>query len=212
MAQMGQISHAGSDGSEPYERIRKAGVYATRTAENVARDLNVISAHTSLMESLFHRQNILDPEVTHGAAGIVRTGKYLYVTQLFIRKLKDVDIHEAKLKLLHAMNDHREKLGILPLSLSDSLNKAAQNHVEVSEKLNSLNPPLLMNQLARQLRGSVRVNVFTASSIEAIPPEIYSNLEVKNQMVGIGFKRVRGKLCESGCYLVTLIFGIPQTD
>ena len=87
----------------------------------------------------------------------------------------------------------------------------AQSHVDVQEKLNSLTPPLLMGQLAHQLGGSIRVDVFTTNTIEKIPDEVHENLRGKSQMVGIGFKRIRGKLCESGCYLVTLIFGVPES-
>ena len=75
--------------------------------------------------------------------------------------------------------------------------------------MNALSPPLLMNQLTRQAGGSIRINVFTSSTPDSVPDEVHPNLEGKSQMVGIGIKRIRGKLCESGCYLVTLIFGFP---
>jgi hypothetical protein len=209
MAKMAKVSHTGSDKSQPHERIRAAGIYASRTAENVARDLNIISAHTSLMESLYHRENILDESMTHAAAGVIHSGKYIYVTELFIRKVSDVELNAGRRILLDSMNQYRKERGLLPLCLSQNLNDVAQSHVEVQEKLNALSPPLLMNQLTKQVRGSIRVNVFTAMSIERVPDEVYPNLDGKSQMVGIGFKRIRGKLCETGCYLVTLVFGFP---
>jgi uncharacterized protein YkwD len=209
MAKMGKISHTGSDNSQPHERIRRAGIFASKTAENVARDLNIISAHTSLMESLYHRENILDESITHCAVGVIHSGKYIYVTELFIRKVNNVELNAGRRMLLDSMNEYRKEKGLLPLSISQNLNDIAQSHVEVQEKLNTLSPPLLMNQLTKQVRGSIRVNVFTAVSIERVPNEVYPNLEGKSQMVGIGFKRIRGKLCETGCYLVTLIFGFP---
>ncbi len=209
MARMGKISHSGSDRSQPHERIRAAGIFASKTAENVARDLNIISAHTSLMESLYHRENILDPEMTHAAVGVFHTGKYIYVTEVFIRKVNEINLKTGREMILFSLNEHRKQQGLLPLSLSQKLSDISQSHVEVQEKLNALSPPLLMNQLTRQVGGSVRVNVFTATSIDHVPEDVFANLEGKSQMVGIGFKRIRGKLCESGCYLVTLIFGFP---
>jgi uncharacterized protein YkwD len=211
MAKMGKMSHTGSDRSEPHQRIRAAGIYASKTAENVARDLNIISAHTSLMESLYHRENILDPQISHGAVGVVHSGKYLYVTEVFIRKVKEISLNTGREMVLASMNEYRAKKNFLPLTLSQRLNDIAQSHVDVQEKLNTLSAPLLMNQLTRQVGGSVRVNVFTATSIENVPNQVHENLEGKSQMVGIGFKRIRGKLCESGCYLVTLIFGFPAS-
>lgn len=212
MASTSQVSHTGSDNSQPHDRITAGGVYASKTAENIARDLNVISAHTSLMESFYHRENILDPEMTQVAIGIIHSKQYLYVTELFVREIPEVDLRNARGKLLELMNSYRQQEGLLPLSLSKNMCDVAQSHVQVQEKLNSLSPPLLMGQLAHQLGGAIRVNVFTTNSVEKIPDEVHENLRGKSQMVGIGFKRIRGKLCEGGCYLVTLIFGLPDSS
>lgn len=210
MASTGEVSHTGSDNTQPVDRIRAGGLYASKTAENIARDLNVISAHTSLMESYYHRENILDLEMTHSAVAIIRSNQYLYVTELFIREIQDESLRHARSELLDSMNSYRQSQGLLPLSLSQSMCDVAQSHVDVQEKLNSLTPPLMMGQLAHQLGGSIRVNVFTTNEVAKIPDEVHENLGGKSQMVGIGFKRIRGKLCESGCYLVTLIFGVPE--
>jgi hypothetical protein len=205
MARQGKISHSGSDGSQPQQRIRDAGVYATRTAENVARDLNVVSAHTALMESLYHRENVLDPEMTDVAVGIVKTGKYLYVTEVFIRALDQLSLEEARRLLLDQMNRYRDSRRLPALQLSNSLSSVAQSHIDVQENLGTLSPPLLMNLLAKRHKGEVRVNVYTSSTV-TIPDEVRAILDQDLMQAGIGFKRVRGKLCESGCYLVTLIF------
>ena len=109
MAGMGKVSHEGSEKSQPHERIRVAGIFASKTAENVARDLNIISAHTSLMESLYHRENILDTEFTHAAVGVIHSGKYIYVTELFIRRVEQIDSNKGRKKLLASMNEYREK-------------------------------------------------------------------------------------------------------
>jgi uncharacterized protein YkwD len=210
MAATGEVSHTGSDNTQPVDRIRAGGSYASKTAENIARDLNVISAHTSLMESYYHRENILDPEMTHTAVSIIRSHQYLYVTELFIREVSDVSLRHARNELLDSMNSYRQTQGLLPLTLSQSMCDVAQSHVDVQQKLNSLTPPLMMGQLAHQFGGTIRVDLFTTNEISKIPDEVHENLRSKSQMVGIGFKRIRGKLCESGCYLVTLIFGVPE--
>lgn len=205
MASQGEISHSGSDKSQPQDRVQRAGVFATRIAENVARDINIVSAHTSLMESVYHRENILDPELTEAAVGIVQEGQYLYVTEVFIRSIGELSLAEARDTLLQQMNRYRKERKLEPLILSRSLSNIAQSHVEVQENLNALSPPLLMNLLAKKQKRAVRVNVFTSGSL-ALPEEVDENLKENVQQVGIGFKRVRGKICDTGCYLVTLVF------
>ena len=206
MAKQGQVSHTGSDGSQPDERIYASGIFATQTAENVARDLNVVSAHTSLMESIHHRENILNPEMTDAAVGIVAAGQDLYVTEVFIRSLGEVSLPEVRSLLLRQMNSYRESKGLSPLQLSNSLSAVAQSHINVQESLNTLSPPLLLNLMARKEKGTVRVNLYTTESL-TLPDEVHPNLGTDMQRVGIGFKRIRGPLCEGGCYMVALIFG-----
>jgi hypothetical protein len=210
MARMGIVGHSGSDGSEPDERIRKAGVYASKSAENVARDVNIISAQTSLMQSLSHRENILDSEVTHAAVGIAVQGQFLYVTELFVRKLPDFSAQQARTALLEAMNKFRDDSGLPPVQFSRTLTKIAQAHVEVQEKLDTLSQPLLTGVLAKQMNAAVRINVYTTANLQMIPEAAMTNLKSTSQAAGIGYKRIRGPLCRNGCYLITLILGPPE--
>jgi uncharacterized protein YkwD len=210
MAETGIVGHEGSDGSLPNQRIQRVDIYATKSAENVARDINVISAHTSLMKSLYHRENILDPEVSHVAIAIVPHNQYLYVTELFIRKLKDYSIVEGRKKILDLINDFRNREGILPLALSQTLTKTAQSNVDFQSKISDLDQPLIGSVLAKQLKGPIRINVYTTDDLERIPDQTRPNLKTATSAIGIGFLKVRGNLCEGGCYLVTLILGPPN--
>jgi uncharacterized protein YkwD len=207
MAQMERVSHTGSDGSLPLQRIRESGVFASKLAENVARDLNIVAVHTSLMESLYHRQNILNPEYTEIGIGVVVKEKYLYVTEVFIRSVDDYSLDDARRILITRMNEIRVKRALGPLSLTSTLNNMAQSHVEFQERVSSLGPPLIMNLMARQARGSLRASVYTTTSLSFFPDEVKENLQLNLQTAGIGFKRIKGDLCNTGCFLITLIFG-----
>jgi uncharacterized protein YkwD len=211
MVKMGHISHDGSDGSTPQKRIKDGGIYSSKMAENVAKDLNVIAVHTSLMESLYHRQNILNPEYTDGAVAIVSTGKYLYVTEDFIRRVNDYSLDEARHVLLGNLNDYREKRGLEKLVPTTLLNNMAQSHVDFQERVSSIGPPLLTSLVSRQQRGALRTNVYTTTTITNLPDEVQRTLTLNIQSVGIGFKRIKGELCETGCFLITLIFG-PESS
>jgi uncharacterized protein YkwD len=207
MAKKDQVGHKGSDGSQPHQRIQKAGIYASKTAENVARDANVISAHTSLMESLYHRENILDPEFTRSAVAVVKRDTRLYVTELFIRQLEDYDTKEARRLLSDVVNDYRLQHNLQTLSLSDALNTMAQSHVEVQAKMNSLGPPLTMDLMAKKVKGTVHVHVYTTTALLVLPESLGPQLLLSTPNIGIGYKRVRASVCEGGCYLITLVLG-----
>ena len=207
MASTGRTVHKGSDGSEPQERVQRGGIFASRTGENIARDINVVSAHTMLMQSLYHRENILEPEYTHAAVAIASPKKFLYVTELFIHKVSDYETDQARQLLVRNFNDYRQDKQLGPLSLSDSLSKAAQAHVDMQKKFDSFSPMLLMSPIARSNRHATVVSIYTTTSLLDIPAQVRSDLESTTSKLGIGFKRVQGNICNGGCYLVVLVFG-----
>jgi uncharacterized protein YkwD len=207
MAVRGKASHEGSDGRAPHERIRDANIYASKTGENIARDLNVISAHTLLMQSLYHRENILEPEFTHAAIGIVSERKFLYITELFIHRVGDYSVNQARQTLVKQYNFYRQDKKLNPLVLSESLNKVAQSHVEMQKKFDSLSPMLLMSSVARSNRGSTLVSVYTTTGLLEIPTQVRDDLVSNSRKLGIGFKRIQGSICGGGCYLIVLVFG-----
>ena len=205
MASTGQTEHKGTDNSEPYERVERAGIYSSRTGENIARDINVVSAHTMLMQSLYHRENILEPDYTHAAVAIVKKKEFLYVTELFIHKINEYQPAEARLVLIKKMNDYRSQKNFGPLELSSSLSKVAQAHVDMQQKFDSFSPMLIMSSITRSNRERTTVSVFTTTTLMTIPDGIKPDLESNASRIGIGFKRVNGNLCIGGCYLVVLV-------
>lgn len=65
------FSHTGSDGSQPYTRMQAAGYKEQMYAENIAYgQYSSIYAHEGLMNSLGHRENILNPKLTHVGVGV----------------------------------------------------------------------------------------------------------------------------------------------
>ena len=207
MAEMGEARHEGSDGRQPHERVRDAGIYSSKTGENIARDVNVISAHTLLMQSLDHRENILEPKYTHAAVAIVKEKQFLYVTELFIHKVGDYSLEQARQTLVKQYNYYRENKKLAPLTLSESLTNAAQAHVETQKKFDKLSPMLAMSPVAKSTRGTTLVSVYTTTSLMEFPGQVRDDLERSTHRIGIGFKRVQGAICNGGCYLIVLVFG-----
>lgn len=83
MAKHNFMSHTGSDGSSPFDRIKRYGYNYRRAAENVAAGYS--SAQDVMqgwMKSSGHRANILNPHYRDIGIGYAR-GNKLYWTQNF---------------------------------------------------------------------------------------------------------------------------------
>jgi len=78
------FSHVNPDGHDSAYRLEKGGVSFDAMRENLAYSSMVPSAHTGLMNSPDHRDNILNPEFGRVGIGIINGGMYgLMVTQMF---------------------------------------------------------------------------------------------------------------------------------
>lgn len=62
------FGHASSDGSTPFQRMRRAGYRYHAAGENLAFDVDERSAHRMLWRSNSHRANMLEPQF--GRVGI----------------------------------------------------------------------------------------------------------------------------------------------
>lgn len=105
------FGHSGPDKRHPIDRIsafdRRA--FFDYASENVAMmeviqgpfdlELNALDhLHGELMDSPPHKQNILNPDATHVAIGVIRTDKGVWVTQLFLGLVGTLD-QDAPLRL-----------------------------------------------------------------------------------------------------------------
>ena len=207
MARTGKAAHKGSDGEEPHQRIQRAHIYASKTGENIARDVNIISAHTLLMQSVDHRENILEPGYSHAAVGIVKQKQFFYITQLFIHRIADHPLEDARQTLIRQYNFYRQDKKLPPLLYSPSYSDAAQAQVETQKRFDSLSPMVGMSSVARNSGGGMLVSVYTATSLLEIPVQVRHDLQRNMRTVGIGFKRVQGSICAGGCYLIVLVLG-----
>ena len=84
------VGHVSPGAGGPAERARRSGVKAAVLLENVARAYTPEDIQQSLLESPGHRENILDPRVTHLGVGValgqsVVGRRELWVTQTFAR-------------------------------------------------------------------------------------------------------------------------------
>lgn len=81
------FSHNSPTYGSPFDMMKKFGISYLHAGENLAGNTTVEKAHTALMNSSGHRQNILSPNFTHIGIGVRTSPKYGYVyTQMFISK------------------------------------------------------------------------------------------------------------------------------
>jgi uncharacterized protein YkwD len=85
MFKLKYFSHQSPVNGSPFDRLKVAGITYTRAGENLAYAQSVTIAHRGLMESQGHRENILRPEFTHVAIGVISAGPYgRMFTQMFV--------------------------------------------------------------------------------------------------------------------------------
>lgn len=85
MFKLKYFAHQSPVSGSPFDRLRSAGVTYSRAGENLAYAQSVSVAHRGLMQSQGHRENVLRPEFTHIAIGVISAGPYgRMFTQLFV--------------------------------------------------------------------------------------------------------------------------------
>jgi uncharacterized membrane protein required for colicin V production len=85
MFRLKYFAHQSPVSGTPFDRIKAAGFTYSRAGENLAYAQSVSVAHRGLMQSPGHRENILRPEFTHIAIGVVSAGPYgRMFTQVFV--------------------------------------------------------------------------------------------------------------------------------
>jgi uncharacterized protein YkwD len=85
MFRLKYFAHQSPVTGSPFDRLKAAGIVYSRAGENLAYAQSVSVAHRGLMQSPGHRENILRPEFTRIAIGIISAGPYgRMFTQMFI--------------------------------------------------------------------------------------------------------------------------------
>ena len=85
MFRLKYFAHQSPVSGSPFDRLKAAGITYSRAGENLAYAQSVSVAHRGLMQSEGHRENILRPEFTRIAIGVISAGPYgRMFTQLFV--------------------------------------------------------------------------------------------------------------------------------
>jgi len=84
MVDKGYFSHTSPTYGSPFDMMKAYGVSYSYAGENIAGASSVQAAHTNLMNSPSHRENILNPHYTRIGIGIISGSPYGKIfTQMF---------------------------------------------------------------------------------------------------------------------------------
>jgi len=139
MARQSKMTHEGSDGSSPADRVKRQGYHYISVGENVAEGYqDVDELMRGWMESPHHRENILG---NFSQAGIARTSdseEKPYWCVVFGNPYPKLDPATAAADLVRAINDERSTAGLPPLKPHPALNKAAAQVAQGFARADSL--------------------------------------------------------------------------
>jgi uncharacterized protein YkwD len=126
MAEHGQLTHQGSDGSDTVTRIKRAGYVYREIAENVAEgDEDVGHAMRSWVESPLHRKNLLGNfSEMGGAVAKGRDGRSYWCVD-FGRPIPPVDPTKSPGELIAAVNRARSEAKKRPVRNDGHLARVA---------------------------------------------------------------------------------------
>ena len=133
MAKNNFFAHINLNGEDATARYNRAGG-SGGVSENIAYHPFVAGAEQGLMESPGHRANILDKNATHIGIGIYYYDKKYYITQLFQKKIPDINVKQATDVLLKWINSKRTKSHLAPLNVDPLLSQSASEHSKAMAK------------------------------------------------------------------------------
>lgn len=127
MAEHEEMTHEGSDGSKPAERVKKVGYRYVKTGENVAEGQRSVAAvMRSWMNSPGHKRNILGEYSQMGAAMVEGADGQPYWCVVFGTPIPKLDPVEAAKDALERINAARKEADKEPLKASPNLARVAQ--------------------------------------------------------------------------------------
>lgn len=137
MARRKFFAHINPDGEDPNERFHRQGGRG-QIGENIAYDVGIDAAHARLMNSPGHRANVLHEDFTHLGVGVYFDGSHYYITQLFQRKIRAVNLSIFRQQLIQWLNAERRSGGVPPLKEETLFSETAWQHSQAMAQSDAL--------------------------------------------------------------------------
>ena len=112
MAAKQTLSHRFPEEPTIPNRFAAENFPSDRQGENVALDQDAAEAHRGLMHSPPHRENILDPQYNVVGVGVIRSGRDIFVTEDFARRVPEMSEPQAEAHVQNAINQYARARGL----------------------------------------------------------------------------------------------------
>jgi uncharacterized protein YkwD len=138
MAEQEVMTHDGSDGSHPAERVTRAGYRYRSTGENVAKGYRTVpEVMKAWMESPPHKKNILGDYSEIGVALVYGKDERAYWCVEFGKPFPQFQPGVAATDLVEKINEEREVAKLPLMTVDPKLSKAAQEKADKLAKVES---------------------------------------------------------------------------
>ena len=213
MAERVEMTHEGSDGSTPQQRVVGAGYHYLLTGENVARGYRAIpEVMQSWMESPPHKKNILGDFTEIGLAkALDKEGKPYWCAD-FGKPMPKFDPSTAASDLLKQLNTERATAKLNALTIEPKLAKHAQEQATmlarkkgqpgVTATLDGIDEKLYRELALSTATGHPTAEVLVQKFMEK--PDLKSQILGKFSKVGIGYANA-----EDGVPFWVIVLGQP---
>jgi len=209
------VAHNSPTSGTPNERLVRSGFRSSLVLENVGRGASAVEVHQGFMRSFGHRDNVLNPDVTHVGVGVIAgdesAAPELYATELFILIPSRIEPAAASARLLQQFNAARQTRSNSPLVTNPQMTQAAVEAAQsflADPQLSRLATVDRATQQARKagvalkrVTGLLTV-IYTLDNFP-IPAEVVSK-EVRDIGVGVA-QGYRSDLGEAAIVVVVLV-------
>jgi uncharacterized protein YkwD len=221
MAEHDKMTHEGSDGSSPADRVKKAGYPYLGMGENVAAGQETpAEAMRTWMNSPPHKKNILGEFSEMGAARAEGDDGKPYWCVVFGRPLPQLKANDAAGEVVERLNRERAEAKLAPFRVDPQLEAAARRQAQQLAKRGSLGSEkgedgrAALDRLSRTNRyrmlgesaasGVPTAREFVKSLMDS--PGHKKNVLGKFNLIGVGYATA-----EDGTPYWTLIFGVGRS-
>jgi uncharacterized protein YkwD len=198
MAAQRQLSHQFSGEPGLDQRIAAdTNLHLERAGENVAIARTSAQAHTALMSSPPHRDNILSPKFNVAGFGVVERGDMLYVAQDFGSSLTTYSAQQAEQLVTASIEQLRAQVHLPRLErINDGGAHRSACAMAKADSLNAPAPP-----------GGAFVLRYTSMKLEKLPPGVSQVIARRGlHAYSAGTCYARTERYPNGAYWVMLVF------
>lgn len=216
MRESGFLGHSSPRYGDPKRRVEAAGIAASLILENIGRGESAEEIHRALLGSPGHRRNLLHAEAEQVGVGVVEDGEGGYLaTQIFARRIKEVDASTAQDELLRGINRERKSRGLAELKVDANLSRAASEAATAYIADESLSHQDAL-RMARERTAQLSVTFTRIGSVMTIVSDLKEAEALDSLMVsgpthiGLGLAQGQRPGMPRGGVVIIGVLGYPR--